>query len=93
MKLPRGKERLSFGAVRGDGYTILPARYAKGRVLVQAPGIGGWKSPAGCMAEHVGGRYTHREGGYVMSPAAAERMVALLRAGRVASPITGELRA
>ena len=66
-------------------YTISPARYAKGQMLVRCPSTNGLKSRAACVAEALKGRYTHREHGYILSPTKAKRFEQLLRDGWNAS--------
>ena len=61
------------GDERSGMYTISPARYAKGKVIVKAPGKGGFKTNVGSIAEESGGKYTNRERGYVMSPTQAKK--------------------
>ena len=90
IKLPRGKTRLSFEPVQGDGYTITPAYYAKGVVLVQAPSTTGFKTRQARLASALG-RYVNRERGYILSPAAAERFMVLVESGADASAITGTI--
>jgi hypothetical protein len=38
-----------------------------------------WKTPSQHFAETVGGRYTGREGGYILSPTAAEKLLRYLQ--------------
>ena len=70
-----------------DDFTIKKARYAKGEVLVKTPAGEGFfsKSHAGRLAECLGGRYTDRERGYVMSPGRAEALQRYLNAGYTGS--------
>lgn len=52
--------------------TILPARYAKGKVVMQCPSNDtGTKTRAMRLAEAFGGRWVHRSAGYMMSPSRA----------------------
>lgn len=75
------------------GFTVAPAPYAKGKMLVRCKSDGsGFKTRAMCLCEHLKGRWVNRGGGYIMSPRAAKRLQELFDAGRNASPITGELR-
>lgn len=74
-------------------YHASPARYAKGMMKITTPSRDGYKTRAARLAEAVArGRWTNREGAYVLSPAAAARFVKLYAEGYDASPITGELR-
>jgi hypothetical protein len=101
LKVPRApgmNGRLEFPAVKGGTkdhhgeYAIQPARYARGKVLVQAPGQDGFKTRAGRLAEAVGGHYTNREHGYTMSPKQAEKFHLYYRFGHDASPITNTIQ-
>jgi alkylated DNA nucleotide flippase Atl1 len=82
------KRRANHGTA--PGVTAYPARYAKGKLAVTAPGVGGFKSDAALLAEALGGRWSNRERAYIMSPAAYRRLVALMAAGWSAT-ILGEL--
>jgi len=63
-------------------YTITKARYAKGKMAVRCPGKDGFKTRAGRVAECTArGRYTGREGAYIMSPSAAARFERLYAEG------------
>lgn len=73
------------------GPVVAPYRYARDMVVVRCESPDGFKSRAARLAEHVGGRWVHRAGGYVMSPRKAERLNALFQAGRDASTFTGNL--
>jgi len=70
---------------------IRPARYAKGQMAARCPSSDGYKTRAGRLAEHLRGRYSNREGAYILSPSKARRLLELFEAGRDASAITGEL--
>lgn len=97
--LPRAKgAQLVFAPIHGQGprpsdgdFHIHPARYAKGKALIQTPSPDGWKTRAARLAEAVGGRWTNREGGYIVSPAQAERFQRLFAEGRDANAFTGKL--
>lgn len=71
-------------------YTILPARYSKGNMLVQCPSKDSWKTRAARLIEGVGGRYTHREKGYVVSPTKLKKFEIKFAEGWDYSPISGE---
>lgn len=73
------------------GFTVSPARYAKGCVAVRTPSPDAYKTRAARLAEHLRGRWTNREGAYIMSPRKAARLADLFAAGRDASVITGNL--
>ena len=74
-------------------YTVTPARYAKSMMLVKSPPSDGFKTRAARLAEAIAhGRYTHREGGYVMTKPAAARFEKLYAEGWDANSVTGELR-
>lgn len=69
-------------------FTITPARYAKGKMLIRCPSDGsGMKTRAMCLAsaKGIGGRWTNRSGGYVVSKPAAERFQRLYAEGYDAS--------
>lgn len=73
-------------------YTVSPARYAKGKMAVRCPSQDGWKSRAARLAAAIArGRYTGREGAYIMSPAAAAKFERLFLDGWDACVITLEL--
>lgn len=72
-------------------YTISRARSPKGLVVVRCPSRDGSKTRAARLAEGLRGRWTHRVGGYVMTPAKAARFERLYREGWDASRRTGEL--
>lgn len=64
------------------GFTVSPARYAKGKMLVRVhDSHDGLKGRASYLCDALNARYTHREGGYILSPAAAEKLIALYDAG------------
>lgn len=97
IEIPRGEGKLTFDQIAGgsekDGtFTIRPARYAKGKVIVQTPSTTGFKSRAARLAGHISrDQYTGREHGYVMSPAQAERFYKLFNEGTDAGAISNEL--
>jgi len=64
-----------------EAYTITPARYAKGKMVIHAPSTDGYKTRAARLAEYVGGRYVGRSNGYVVSSSAAKRFEALFAEG------------
>lgn len=82
LSLPRERDgfgKLMFSQVNGGTpgthhgtYSIRPAPYAKGKVQVHTEGYNGMKSRACNLAESVGGKYSHRGRGYIMSPKQAE---------------------
>jgi len=51
----------------------------------------GFKSRAARLAEHGGGSWVHRAGGYGMSPRKADRLMELFLVGRDACSFTGGL--
>ena len=61
--------------------TIKPARYAKNMMLIQVPSEGGWKNRGQRLAEAVGGRWTHRERGFIMSKTKAKRFMRFYEEG------------
>jgi len=87
---PRGSSRLNFEPIvyldgRKRRNVFSPASYAKGKVLFRlerppaAAGEMRWKTPGQHFAETVGGRYTGREDGYILSPTAAEKLLRYLQ--------------
>lgn len=63
-------------------YTIVPARYAKGKMVLRSTKDGsGLKNRADRLAEALGGRYVGRSKGYVLSVVAAEKFELLYIAG------------
>lgn len=99
ISLPRSKDRLTFEPIvggksgAGGSFSIKPARYAKGKVSVSAPGHEGFKTRAGRLAEGCGGSYSRRESSYIMSPKQAETFYAKFHAGWDYSPIENEMKA
>lgn len=53
-------------------WSIAPARYAQGKIIVRAPSADNFKSPAALVAEKLGGNWTNREQGYTL-PASKEK--------------------
>ena len=67
-------------------YSIHPARYAKGKVAIQTPGVDGWKSLAALIltAEIAPrARWSGRERSYIVSQAQADRFVRAIAGARV----------
>ena len=62
-------------------YSIQPAAYAKGQLLIKAPSTTGLKSRAARLLGGLKGRWTNRERGYVVSPAKAKKFEKLFRDG------------
>jgi hypothetical protein len=64
------------------GYTINPARYAKGMMAVRCPSADAYKTRAAYLAEYFArDRYSGRENAYIMSQAAAKKFEAHYAAG------------
>lgn len=77
-------------------YTITPARYAKGKMVIRPTSNGtGFKTRAARLAEAkgIGGKWVHRSGGYNVSPSAAKRFEKLYAEGWDACVISGTLEA
>jgi hypothetical protein len=73
-------------------FEIVGYRYAKGKVCVRTPSDGsGWKTRAARLAEALGGRWTHRAGGYLMTSRRAEVFALKYAQGWDANGFTGEL--
>lgn len=67
-------------------YTVTPARYSKGMMLVRVEADGsGMMNRAMRLCCALNARWTNRERGYVMSPKKVERLAKLLAEGRDAS--------
>lgn len=63
-------------------YQIGDARYAEGKkVIAPQDSRDGLKGRASYLAEALGGKWTHRCHGYVISPAGAEKFKTLFEAG------------
>ena len=63
--------------------TFAPARYAKGKVLVQCPSNQtGSKTRAMRLASALSGKWSNRCKGYIMSPGGAAKLKAHYEAGR-----------
>jgi hypothetical protein len=76
----------------GKLYTVQPARYAKGQILVQTvPNGTGLKIREDRLLCALNCRYTHRERGYVCSPSKVRKFEHYLAEGWDAT-IFGELR-
>lgn len=70
----------------GPGYRISQARYAKGQVIVRLDrDETGMKNRQGRLAEALRGRWTGREGGYIMSAAKARKFERYVAEGKDAS--------
>jgi len=76
--------------IRGrESFSIAPARYTKNQMVVciedlerdASPGATNWKTRGAWLAEHLGGRYVGRSGGYHLSPNRAEQWNLLHGAG------------
>lgn len=64
------------------GFTVGPARYAKGKMLVRVTdNCDGLKGRSSYLLNALNARYTHREHGYILSPGAVEKLIALYDAG------------
>lgn len=75
-----------------DAYSIHPARYAKGKLIIRTPSRDGYKTRAERIAgDGLGLSYAHRSGGYTASPSQAERFERLYLAGFDASWVTGAM--
>jgi hypothetical protein len=78
-------------------YTITPARYAKGMMCVRPNDeinhseYMTFKGRASRLCDHLRGRWTHRDGGYIMSPTKAARFEKLYAEGWSAHSFSGEL--
>ena len=67
----------------GYRYTRNPARYVKGMVALQIPGVGGWKSTAACILTFEiapNARYSGRERSYIVSSRQADRFESAVKA-------------
>jgi hypothetical protein len=75
-----------------EEYTVHPAAYAKGKLLVRCPSSDGFKTRAArLIGDGLKGRWTNRESGYLASPARVEKFKRLYAEGWDGSFITGEL--
>lgn len=72
-------------------YNIAPYGYALNSVSIACPSPDGWKTRAARLAEGLRGRWSHRAGGYIMSPTKAAKFERLYADGWDASYISGEL--
>lgn len=80
--------------IRGDSFTITPARYAKNKYVIQTKGVDGYKSRACRLAGAItNDAYVGRSKGYTASAAQAEKFYRLYVAGWDASYMTRELEA
>jgi DNA polymerase III sliding clamp (beta) subunit (PCNA family) len=62
-------------------YSIGKARYAKGKMAIQAPSTDGYKTRGECLAQALGGRWTSRESAWIVTPRQAERFETMIREG------------
>lgn len=75
-----------------DEFSIVPARYARGKLVIRTPSRDGYKTRASRLAgDGLNLAYSHRSGGYTASPSQAERFRRLYFAGFDASWVTGKL--
>lgn len=65
---------------RAASIGVLEVTTYRRQVIIRAPGNGGYKTAAARVAEALGGRWTHRWKGYVMSSEARARAAARLHA-------------
>lgn len=83
----------SGGSGRGGGggtFSVVPARYAKGKVAVSTPSETDFATRAAMLAQGVGGRYSSRERAYIMSPRQAERLADYHKRGYTWNPVSRE---
>lgn len=75
-------------------YTVSPARYAKGKLIVRCPSADGFKTRAArLIGDGLHARWTHRERGYIASPAMVAKFERMFAEGWDASSILGTLEA
>lgn len=77
--------KLQKGAMSADPLApvIIPARYAKGKMIIQCPSDGsGMKTRAARLAAAVPGYYSNRSKGYVVSPSASRRVQEAYASGK-----------
>lgn len=72
---------------RGE-YAISKAKYAKGKLSIKAPSKDMWATDAGRLLDVIGGKYSHRENGFIVSPSQAEKFIDLFNRGAVAYPMS-----
>ena len=73
-----------------EEYIIAPAKYRRGKMVIRCRPAE-LKERAARLAEAVGGRYTKRYRGYIVSPAKAARFEDLYKSGADACIMTGEI--
>jgi hypothetical protein len=70
-----------------EPYKIRKHSYAKNSyVITPAKGVTGFKTRADHLAEALNGRWSHRAGGYVVSPTKAKKFAVLYASGYSGSP-------
>lgn len=80
------------GALPVPVFSWKRSRYAKGLEVVTAKRDGSlFMTREQRLAAHFARRYSHREGGYLMSARAVSRLIQAWREGYDASPISGDL--
>jgi hypothetical protein len=72
----------------GGSIQVNKARYAKGKVAVRASDGSGYKTRHAGIIEGMGGKFSHREGAYIMSSSAASRARRVAQAGYNYSPFS-----
>lgn len=75
----------------GYGWTIVPARYAKGKMALHILNRTGWKQRGERLADHLNMKWTHRENAYIASPKKMSDWMRFLTGGWDASVSLGKL--
>jgi hypothetical protein len=79
-------------AAADDTYTVGTAQYAKGMLIVRCPSSDGFKTRAArLIGDGLHARWTHRESGYIASPAKVKKFEQLFVDGCDASTVTGKI--
>ena len=73
---------MSAGEGAAAPFIVTEARYARGQLCVRPlDGSDGWKGRTAHLLDNLSARWTNRDGGYVMSPGAVEKLRLLHEAG------------
>jgi hypothetical protein len=75
------------GEHRGERYSLAPARYARGKIVLRCEAMkpNGYKTEGHWLAEALGGRWTHRDDGHQLAPNRAQAWLRLFLGGYEAS--------
>lgn len=70
---------------KGFKYRVGKAKYANNQLAVHMASGDGWKHKGHRLVDHLNGRYSHREGAYIMSPGKVKKLHSLINSGHDAT--------